>query len=548
MIRSPAALAAVPESCPADEGAITLATSRHAPVGSVVPAPVPALVRWLLPTPGDIVFVVLAVMIPVAFGKQLLNSDGDLARQIANGSAILRGGLFYSDPFSYTRPGVPFTHFEWLSSILFAGVYRVGGLAGITAMAALLLAATYTLLYTVLRRRGVDAVLAVGVVMAAALLGKVHWLARPHLFTILGTVAVVALLERKRRPPPYVYLPLFAVWANLHGGFVYGLLLIFAYVAGAAVEWLTDPANRSAAAAALRSYGAALGLGFVGSLVTPNGLSSIGAVTRHMGETYLLDTTVEFMSPDFHHASGKPFLAILLLIVFALAVRPRRPAYGRLFLVLGTAALALFARRNIPLFGLSALPVVAIELSRDWSRISSRLLARVRASLEHGESAARGGVWAALTVLGLSTLGMNHGKVAGEPVLSDRFDSATFPVEAVRVARAARLQGRLFNAFTWGGYITYAWPEQKVFIDGQTAFFGEPMMREFMSMVAVQPGWRESLDRWGISVVMLPTSSALISELSRDPVWSRWYRDSTATILVRRTGARASAPPSAVPR
>ena len=72
--------------------------------------------------------------------------------------------------------------------------------------------------------------------MAAAVLSAAHWLARPHLFTMLAVVLLLELLERRGRRTLWPYFLLFVVWANLHGGFFYGCITIAIYAVGELLE------------------------------------------------------------------------------------------------------------------------------------------------------------------------------------------------------------------------------------------------------------------------------------------------------------------------
>jgi hypothetical protein len=79
----------------------------------------------------------------------------------------------------------------------------------------------------------------------------------------------------------------------------------------------------------------------------------------------------------------------------------------------------------------------------------------------------------------------------------------------------------MYNDFTWGGYLLYAWPEQKVFIDGQTDFYGEPLSKLYMSIRQAQPGWDRRLDSLGVQLVLIPEDAPL----------SQWLMVSNAWIL-----------------
>ena len=160
-----------------------------------------------------------------------------MARHIRLGEAILdQGGLPRTDFFSHTMAGQPFIAFEWGSEVVYALAYRAAGLAGVAVLAGLVLALTYALVARFLIRRGGDPLLAYFVSMAAAVLSAAHWLARPHLFTMLAVVLLLELLERRGRRTLWPYFVLFVVWANLHGGFFYGCITIAIYAVGELLE------------------------------------------------------------------------------------------------------------------------------------------------------------------------------------------------------------------------------------------------------------------------------------------------------------------------
>jgi hypothetical protein len=95
-----------------------------------------------------------------------------------------------------------------------------------------------------------------------------------------------------------------------------------------------------------------------------------------------------------------------------------------------------------------------------------------------------------------------------------------FPVEAVARARASGLTGRIFNELAWGGYILYAWPEQKVFIDAQTDFYGEELAREYLALRNADSAWRQLLTRRKITMIFLPTEAPL-AQVGQGPEWLR---------------------------
>ncbi len=489
------------------------------------------LKRGWQPSLFDLVFVTWAIVQPFAFHRQLINSDGDLARHIRVGEIILeRHSLFREDLFSYPMAGEPWVAFEWLSEVIYALVHYAGGLAGVAIFAGLTIALTYALMVRFLLSRGVDPLFAYLVTMTAAVGGAAHWLARPHLFTLLAIVLLLYLLEPTKRPRLWLYAMLFAVWANLHGGYLYGFIMIGLYLAGDLVE-MQLAESRTVWVERAKHHAAALLVSVLATLVTPHGFALFGHLVGSLGQRYVVDNTSEYLSPDFHTVYSQMFLCVLLLIIGGLAISRERPTFPRLFLMLANIAFALYARRNISLLSLTVLPIIALHLDGQWRRLPEFAMRQVFARDEPRTSKGR---WASLTTVIMLALALMHGNLAGLQLIPDRFDERDFPVVAVERARAAGLQGRMFNEFIWGGYLIYAWPEQRVFIDG--GFYGEKMTRAYAQILFRGPGWREAMRKWDISLALIPSGSALAFDLVQEPGWSIWHCDETAVVLSRNDG------------
>jgi hypothetical protein len=485
------------------------------------------------PSIPAVVFGVLAVFVPIGLQQPLLNSDGDLARHLRHGRYMLEhGALIHADPFSFTRAGAPFLGFEYGSQIIYALAERVGGLAGVAILAGLLVGLTYALVARFLLRRGVDPLLAYLTTILAALVGAGHWLARPHLFSFVAVVLLLELLERAPGKATLPFAALFAIWANIHGGFVYGWIVIGLYLAGSVGEVFLGH-DRGAWNARVRYYATALLAGVGATLLTPHGLALHRHLVAFLGQQYLFDNTAEFTSPDFHEAGAKLFLGALLICMAALSLKEDRPSLPRLFVICAGTAFALVAVRNTALFGLTALPVVALHIDALWRRMPDPGGIRGRFEATAGKAATL--VWTVPTGLLMLALALGHGRAGSFELIQDRFDAAVFPVAAVGKARKEHLQGHLFSEFAWGGYVDYAWPEQKVFIDGGTDFFGEELFREYSKIVRMRPGWRGLLAKWDITLLLLPREGSLTHEAVRDGRWRTWYCDSLAVVL-QRTG------------
>jgi hypothetical protein len=486
------------------------------------------------PSLFDIVFLIWALVIPIGFSGRLINSDGDLARHLRLGELMIeQRGLLRQDVFSHTAAGKPFLAFEWGSEVVYAAAEKLGGLALVSIVAGLVLALTFALLVRFMVRRGGDPLLAYFVSMTAAVLSAGHWLARPHLFTLLLVVVLLDLLERDPPRPVWPYAPLFVLWANLHGGFSYGLILIGAFLVGDLLEaWEAGAgAERTARLASARQRAWALGIAVVSTVANPHGIGLLVHVGSFFGQSSILRQTNEFQSPDFHTINGKLFLVVLLAVVAALAAARRRPSWPWLLVILGNTAMALISQRNIELFALTALPLAALHVDREWRALP--ILGRPRAVFQREYRGSHSGVGAGIVAALMLGLGLVHGRVADLELVQNSFDPHVFPVEAAARGRAAHLRGPVFNQFTWGGWMLHEWPEMPVFIDGGTDHYGEAIFNQYIQVWNLDPGWRDVLEKWKVAVVLADPRSRLAYQLVREPGWGVWYCDSVGAILSR---------------
>ena len=509
------------------------------------------------PSMVDVFFIMVAMVVPIRWNLPLLNADGDLAIHLRMGRDILREhAIPFVDRFSYTMAGQPLVPTSWLAEVLYALADRLGGLAGVVLFTTLILAVTYALLILFLRRRSVDARLVVLVGLFSILLGAIHWLPRPHLFTLLGSVVLLHLLERGDGQSLWPYAVLFAVWSNLHGGWVYGILVMVAYTAGelaeaaagrtpggsAAVPRAPEPLDRDWRRRTVRHL-FAVGIAAVSSLLNPGGVLLLRQIGSSLASSHMVDTTVEYRAPSFHMIGPQFFLGVLLLALLTFGRARRRMPFPWLAVVLANLAFSLFAVRNIPLFGITALPLLALH--------ARELMHRTRQGYVFGDGFAeidrrsRVGVWSAPVFAAVVALGLSHGRAAGARLVPDEFSDIHFPIQAVKAAQAAGLRGHLFTEFIWAGYVIYAWPEQRVFASSQK--YTDSVSRDYLDVYYLAPGWRDILDRWDARLALLPREKPLTNEMRRDPRWAPWYCDGTAILLVRSDGPYAPARPAPCP-
>jgi hypothetical protein len=93
---------------------------------------------------------------------------------------------------------------------------------------------------------------------------------------------------------------------------------------------------------------------------------------------------------------------------------------------------------------------------------------------------------------------------------------------------------RLFTMDQWGDYILYKqWPNQKVFVDGRSDFYGQAFGEEYISLMNADYKWAEIVRRYGFDLMLLPVHWPLASVLKLSSDWRVVADDGTAILFAR---------------
>lgn len=502
----------------------------------------------LLPSLTDLAFVLpILVLFWCTTGVGWLLTDSDTGWHIRTGEWILRTRCVpRRDMFSFTKNGEPWIAWEWLSDVAMAEAHRIAGLSGVVLIALLLLGATSICVYrNTLAESGTRSI-ALAVTWLAMAASTIHWLARPHLVTPFMTGVFCRVLNQVEQEGKIKKLwmlpPLTMVWANLHGGFFVGIVLVGTYAVGAAVEELLCGARQDWWRRT-RKYAWTIAGCTLGSFINPYGYHLHAHVAEYLGASFYWQRISEFQSIDFHSFTAAYFEALLMLAIVAAAWQFLSGRLIHPILLLIWSHLALFSARNIPIFAVVAAPSIGLA-SREWlehapararwMRGFSAAISEIEAGLQriaHRQARRPWHVLPVAYVLILTLLLAHPGPVAA---LRAEFSRERFPVDAA-LFLAHETGGpprRLYSSWQWGGYLIYRlWPSLTIFDDGRTDFYGPPFVNEGLRVWNVSPGWRKILERYRVSSVLIPADSPLAGALRETPEWKLVYQDRVAVLF-----------------
>ncbi len=527
----------------------------------------------LLPSMTDVAFLLpLLLLFCGLAGVRTMLGDGDTGWHIRIGQWILaHRQVPQQDMFSFTKPGAPFFAWEWLWDVLAAKLYQYGGLGAVVVASLLVISLATALLYRLVYRRCGNPLVAIVLTGLAAAGSSIHWLARPHLLTMLFMVIFLSILERVRegRTGWLWALPAITIlWTNLHGGFLIGIVIVGAYAGGellgAVVTRDRDERSRSLRAAA--KYLAATAGCALASLVNPYGYHLHTHLLVYFGDPFAMKYILEFHGTNFQ-APAAVFLEIMLILGLAAAVwYARRRQFAEVLLIAGFGHLSLVMVRNMPIYVLAAAPIIAAPMVAwlkalaegpiaGWLRTAFETFVDIGEELNPLERMWRMHVVPAAVML---LIALAVASPAAGVKFKPEYDPKAYPEKALAAANPAWLRaalgnqksagspladgatgGRLFEPsqriFTpdeWGDYLIYKLSPQgfKVFVDGRSDFYGGKFGQAYIDVLDVKYTWQETLDRYGVDTILLPVDAPLAGALKESRRWRVAYDDGMAIV------------------
>lgn len=495
--------------------------------------------------------------------------DPDFWWHLKTGELIIQtGSIPHTDPFSHTVTGKAWVAHEWLSEVLMYGVYRASGLTGLIFVFAALTSAAYWITY--LRSEG-RPFAAGGALLLGAFASSSVWGVRPQMFTLLLTSIFLSILDhhlrgRARTRMLWWLVPSMLLWVNLHGGFALGLALVVLSIAGTLLDgWLVE-GERAATVKRLRALVVVLGACLLVVPLNPNGVHMFTYPFETLASPMMQTFLLEWLPPDFRDRKLLP-LALLFFATFAsLALSPGRARPSDMLVLSALGFAALRSSRHIPFFALAAIPHLAghahtlLVARRDkisWNKTSTtdtsttgqeqRPDARAPVGAndpdDSGNSSSditglRAGRFSPATiVLCAATLMVAAAcvfRVRQTLVSAPGVGKERLPAEAMEWLRANKPAGPIFHKFEWGGYLMWnLYPDYAVFVDGRSDMYGDDFVLEYIRVSRGEPGWRATLDRYGIRTVLVKPDSALVKLLRQNDEWRGVYEDAHAVVFTR---------------
>lgn len=448
----------------------------------------------------------------------------------------LRTGLWILQHHAVPRSGLfsqyssrPWVDSSWAFDTLVAAGYKLLGLKVFPVLLIFfkLLMAALTFLLAGGRRGNFWCAILLSAIAQYVI---VDLLPLPILFSILFFGVALLLLLASRRSgdmrPLYYLPPLFFLWANLHGQFLSGLLLLVLYLVGVVIERLLHSycvTSFSVCAQPLASVCAIGAFSAAATLMTPYLFQLFPSAFQAVYNRVLFESFQEMQALSFR----RPQDFLLLFLVMAAFLALGRQRSRDLFKLATMCVFIMFAfriQRDVWCVVFPAIAVIADAVA-DWHPQTEPL-------------GRRGWKWemplVATFVLVVFVVAII--RIPSSKELMSQ-TSGVFPVRACDFIRANQLPGPLFNTYIWGGFLIWYLPEYPVIIDGRLNLYGNEINERYFRITSGAQRLETDPGFTGARIILLEHSSGMLRALTTLPVlqvqFRVAYQDDVATVLVR---------------
>jgi hypothetical protein len=465
--------------------------------------------------------------------------DPDYGWHIANGRHVLDGAtLMGRDIYSWTASGLWVAH-EWLTELCMTVIDRVAGPSGNSVTAALIGLLVFAIVaLTLLRRVGIRATASA---LPLCFVGAMQSLAvRPLMLELLYLAALIFAIDSNlrgglTRSQFLVGVATGAVvWANTHGSF----LLLPVVLAITAVELLAGGDRR------WKEFVAASVVVVIAFIANPWTVHLYTFALQSFTSTTTLARIQEWQRPNLLGSSALPILIQITIaaigVAVSLAVAVSRGSssvdgtrFVGLFRTAAFGVLALRSGRHIMLFGIAGALMIAVGMNFLIGRFSPKQMAnRVTPTNDYADALVGRGAINVVAGLLVAIAVTVAGWTVVSPRAQERALASRYPVGVVSELRRSLIPGvKMLNEYRWGGFLI----ERNllpVFIDGRSELYGDRQLERYASIVHMGPGWRQSIDSLGITLVLMPRNDSLVLHL-RSAGWATLAEDSVGSLLSR---------------
>ncbi len=464
------------------------------------------------------------------------------------------------DPFSYTASDRSWVNHQWFADIIMYTTFRLSGFTGLILLKTIIYLSAFCLLFMLSYKKKYP-LLSMFLIVLGILAVSHRFLIRPFIFNAFFLSAYLYLLMRYKYDNSrliFIIPVLHLFWANIHGGYLTGLILIAAFLIGEACTWKLkipflpdDPYCIKDKRYRLLFY-----IFIISCLVTfinPKGISGAlypistllelketgfrDVIMRYIGELQPTITGADIFSFGLHSY----YKWLLLITWISLILNIKRLQLTHFIALSIFSFFSITSNRNVLTFTVVAVPLTMYNLDSFLNSIRSETIKRIIHSTALN---------AALFIpLGVFLFNYSSDQFQAKYLINGKivkssgfgFNEWRYPFDAIDFIQKNKIPGNMFNTYESGGALIWkTYPDRKVFIDGRTEVYRLKFFNDYTVMSYEAPYMFEDfVDEYDINFALFihspPYGERIIKYLFDSKEWKLIYFDYVSAVFLKDT-------------
>ncbi len=451
-------------------------------------------------------------------------TDPDIGWHLSAGQWMVEHGTVpTTDPFSLYGKGKPWVAYSWLFELMVYGLVQAFGMAGLVVYTTGLALGITSALLILIRKIEQNAGIAIGLTaLGIFAIAPLLQTPRPWLLTILLFIIELDILLTARRTGnyrPLLLLPfLFALWANLHIQFIYGLFAFGVFLMEPLLEQaLRRPFSLDNIKSAFNTRLWLIAIAcFAATLANPYHVHLYGTLVDIIRQTGPYTWGTELHAMSFRDPTNWIVLGVTLWAAHLLGQKVEARPF--LVLMLMTGIFVSFrANRDIWFVVLTA--IIIIASSRPAPSTGNRFKIKKEQML------------LAAAIIGIAVILLVRKQKLTEDGLTDAV-AKVYPAAAVEIIKARGYSGPLYNDFLWGGYLIRHLPHLLVSMDGRANLHGDVRIERSIKTWNGEHDWADDPELAQSRLVIADINMPLASLLRFDKRFDLVYEDKVAALFI----------------
>ena len=415
--------------------------------------------------------------------------DPDFGWHLKAGEYIVGNGVPKYDVFTFTASNFQWINHEWLNDVLIYLTYASGGYIATSIFFSLL----WLIGLLIAKRTALKFPLLLATVSLLPFIGI-----RPVAWTIFFVAIVERIVCSKNKRLQYLLPIIFAVWANLHGSFVLGLLILTLYqlFSSKKISWYI------------------LSISFLSVLINPYGFRIFEEIYRTGA-----DLQLRFRISEWRPVLLPIYSIIYLIIFIPMAITTHKKFWRLLFSIPAlTLALTMSSIRHFPIFTVVSL--------RYFEKYQKKLVSKINNSTKTKNTVrivnvALALLWSSLVFLLVLRVRLT---IYGEN---------KYPISAINYIKNKGCDGNIFNSYNFGGYMIWKLPSYKVYIDGRMPSWQSSTnnyFNEYIEFIKNEQSREAQIKKYNIRCALISGPDLKNNDKSKKPL-NKWFEEKGWTLI-----------------